>query len=145
MPKHTGKRKSPIERKATHHQEFVGSAEPERAEAEAVKEERVAAAREQDVVHEMAEKLEQEAAKPELRIPRSVEEGKRLLDEGSEMLREKAQERLDGMARPAQKVLELGTAALSLLFAPARIGLRLVMGAVEIPAAIFHVLRRKEA
>ncbi|HEX4383667.1 MAG TPA: hypothetical protein VH083_11980 [Myxococcales bacterium] len=145
MPKHTGKRKSPIERKATHHQEFIGSAAPERAEAEAVKQEHVAAAREQDVVHEMAEKLEEVAAKPELRIPRSVEEGKRMFEDGSEMLREKAQERLDGMARPAQKVLELGTAALSMLFAPARLGLRLVMGAVEIPAAIFHVLRRKEA
>jgi hypothetical protein len=145
MPKHTGKRKSPIERKATHHQEFIGSAAPERAEAEAVKQEHLAEAREQDVVHEMAGKLEEVAAKPELRIPRSVEEGKRMFDDGSEMLREKAQERLDGMARPAQKVLELGTAALSMLFAPARLGLRLVMGAVEIPAAIFHVLRRKEA
>jgi hypothetical protein len=145
MPKHTGKRKSPLERKATQHQEFVGSAAPERAEAEAVKQEHLAEAREQDVVHEMAEKLEEAAARPELRIPRSVEEGKRLVNDGAELLREKAQERLEGMQGPAQKALELGTAALSMLFAPARLGLRLVMGAVEIPAAIFHVLRRKEA
>ena len=40
---------------------------------------------------------------------------------------------------------EKALTALSLLFAPARMGVRLVMGAVEIPAAIFHVLRRKEA
>lgn len=145
MPKHTGKRKSPMERKATQHQEFVGSAAPARAEAAAVKQEHLAEAREQDVVHEMAEKLEEVAEKPDLRIPRSVEEGKRLFDEGAEMLREKAQERLEGLARPAQKLLELGSAALSLLFTPARLGVRLVMGAVEVPAAIFHVLRRKEA
>jgi hypothetical protein len=145
MPKHTGKRKSPLERKATHQQQFVGSAAPERAEAEAVKQEHLAEAREQDVVHEMAEKLEQVAEQPELRIPRSVEEGKRLFEESAEMLREKAQERLEGLAGPAQRALELGTAALSMLFAPARLGLRLVMGAVEIPAAIIHVLRRKEA
>jgi hypothetical protein len=145
MSKQPGKRKSPLERKATQHHDFIGEAASERAQAEAVKLEHLAAKREQDVVQEMAEKLEEVAAKSELRVPRSIEEGKRLLNEGPELLREKAKERLDALPQPAQRVLELASTAISIAFASARLGLRLVMNAVEIPAAVFHSLRRKEA
>jgi hypothetical protein len=144
MSKQTGKRKSPLERKAMQHHDFIGEAGAERAQAETVKQEHLAAEREQDVVREMAGKLEEVAAKPELRIPRSVEEGKRLLNDGPELLREKAQERIEALPPSAHKVLDLAATAISLLFAPARIGLRLVLNAVEISAAVFHSLRRKE-
>jgi hypothetical protein len=145
MSKQTGKRKSPLERNATKHHDFIGEAAPERAQAEAIKKEHLAAEREQEVVQEMAAKLEEAASKPELRIPRSVEEGKRLISEAPELLREKAQERLDSLPPPAHKLLGLASTAISLLFAPARLGLRLMMNAVEIPAAVFQSLRRKEA
>jgi hypothetical protein len=138
-------RKSPLERKATQHHDFIGQAEAERAQAQAVKQEHLAAERTQDVVNEMAEQLQEVAAAPELRIPRSVEEGKRLLEEAPGLLREKAQERLEALPRPAQKIVELGSAALTLFFAPAKLGVRLVMNAVQIPAALFQSLRRKEA
>jgi hypothetical protein len=134
MSKQTGKRKSPLERNATKHHDFIGEAAPERAQAEAIKKEHLAAEREQEA-----------ASKPELRIPRSVEEGKRLISEAPELLREKAQERLDSLPPPAHKLLGLASTAISLLFAPARLGLRLMMNAVEIPAAVFQSLRRKEA
>jgi hypothetical protein len=147
MPKQTGKRghKSPLERKATQHHDFIGEAAPERAQAEAIKKEHLAAEREQDVVQEMAQKLEEVAAKPELRIPRSIEEGKRLISDGPELLREKAQERLSALPQPAQKVVDLAASALTLLFAPARLGLRIARGMVQVPATLFHVLRGKEA
>jgi hypothetical protein len=145
MSKKTGNRKSPLERKATQHHDFIGEAAPERAQAEAVKKERLAAEREQDVVQEMAQKFEEVAARSELRVPRSIKESKRLLNEGPELLREKAKERLDALPQPAHKLLELASMAISIAFAPARLGLRLLMNAVEIPVAVFHSLRRKEA
>jgi hypothetical protein len=145
MSKKTGNRKSPLERKATQHHDFIGEAAPERAQAEAVKKERLAAEREQDVVQEMAQEFEEVAARSELRVPRSIKEGKRLLNEGPELLREKAKERLDALPQPAHKLLELASTAISIAFAPARLGLRLLMNAVEVPVAVFHSLRRKEA
>jgi hypothetical protein len=152
MSKKTGNRKSPLERKATQHHDFIGEAAPERAQAEAVKKERLAAERKQDVVQEMAQEFEEVAARSELRVPRSIKESKRLLkeskrllSEGPELLREKAKERLDALPQPAHKLLELASTAISIAFAPARLGLRLLMNAVEIPVAVFHSLRRKEA
>src|SRR4051812_44193412 len=139
------KRKSPIERKATQHHEFIGEAAAERAKAQEVKKEHLAAEREQDVVREMAAEMREMADKPELRIPRSVEEGKRLFAEAPERLREKAQERLDAMPAPARQLMGYAQAAAGLLFAPARFGVRLVRAAVQLPAAVFHVLRNQEA
>jgi hypothetical protein len=147
MPKQTGKRghKSPLERKATQHHDFIGEAEPERAQAQAVKLEHLAAERQQDVVEEMVEKLEEVAAKPELRIPRTIEEGKRLFAKGPQLLREKALERLDALPQPVHQAVDLASAAMTIAFAPVRLGLRIVRGAMQMPVALFHVLRRKEA
>lgn len=143
----TRKRKdqSPLERKATQHHQFIGEAAEERAEAEQVKREHLEKEREQDVVREMAATLEEVATKPELRVPRSVEEGKRLLAEGPQILREKAQERLDNLPKPFDVALELAQIAGSVAMVPIRLGLRIVRGAVTFPAALVHSLRRQEA
>jgi hypothetical protein len=137
--------RSPLERKATQHHDFVGEAAQERAQAEKTKHEHVEAARDQDVVREMADRFEREAERPELRIPRSVKEGKRLFAEGPALLREKAQERLDALPKQAHVALELVQVAASLLLVPARMGVRLVRSAVQFPSALFHALRRQEA
>jgi hypothetical protein len=137
--------KSPLERKATQHHDFIGEAVQERAQAEEVKREHLEKEREQDVVREMASQLEDVAEKPELRIPRSVEEGKRLLADGPQILREKAQERLDALPQPVNVALELAQIAVAFALAPARLGLRIVSSAVRFPAALFHALRHQEA
>jgi hypothetical protein len=137
--------RSPLERKATQHHDFVGEAAPERAQAEKTKHEHVEAARDQDVVREMADRVEQEAERPELRIPRSVKEGKRLFARGPELLREKAQERLAALPKQAHVALELVQVAASLVLVPVRMGTRLVRSAVQFPSALFHALRRQEA
>ena len=67
MSKQTGKgsrhqrRASAIERKATQHQDFVGQADVERAEAEFRKHERVQAEENHEVVREMAAEIEKVA------------------------------------------------------------------------------------
>jgi hypothetical protein len=137
--------KSPLERKATQHHDFIGEAAAERRKAEETKQEHLAAKREQDVVREMAAKLEEVAVKPELRIPRSIEEGKRLIADGPELLREKAQERLDALPEPAHQALEVAQAAAVFLLAPLRLGIRLTRGVLQFPAALVHALRRTEA
>ncbi|HEY2030354.1 MAG TPA: hypothetical protein VGH20_14210 [Myxococcales bacterium] len=136
---------SPLERKATQHHDFIGEASQERAKAEEVKREHLEKEREQEVVREMAAKLDEVAAKPELRVPRSVEEGKRLLAEGPQILREKAQERLDNLPKPLNVAVELAQIAGTVALVPFRLGLRVVRGAVTFPAALFHALRRQEA
>jgi hypothetical protein len=137
--------KSPLERKATQHHDFIGEAAQERAHAEEVKREHLEKEREHDVVREMAATLEEVAEKPELRIPRSVEEGKRLLADGPQILREKAQERLDNLPKPVNVAVELAQLAGSLALTPFRLGLRVVRGAVTFPSALLHALRRQEA
>ena len=137
--------RSPLERKATQHHDFVGEAAPERAQAEKTKQQHVEAEREEDVVREMAAQFEREAERPELRIPRSVEEGKRLLAGGPELLREKARERLDALPKQAHVAFELAQVAASLVLVPARMGLRFVRSAIQFPSALLQALRRQEA
>jgi hypothetical protein len=136
---------SPLERKATQHHDFIGEATQERAQAEEVKREHLEKEREQEVVREMAATLEEVAQKPELRVPRSVEEGKRLLAEGPQILREKAQERLENLPKPVNIAVELAQIAGSVALVPFRLGMRIVRGAVTFPAALVHALRRQEA
>ena len=100
MAKHTGKgrqrRASTLEGKATQHKQFIGQADAERAEAELHKRQHL----EEDVVQEMNAELQHLADKgdgsagPEIpfRIPRSIEEGKRIIQEAPEALRERVEE-----------------------------------------------------
>lgn len=100
MAKQTGKgrqrRASTLEGKATQHKQFIGQADAERAEAEQRKREHL----EQDVVKEMNAELQHLADKDDgslgpqipFRIPRSIEEGKRIIQEAPEALRERVEE-----------------------------------------------------
>ena len=162
MSKHTDKasrRRSALERKATQHHDFVGQAEPERAEAEQRKHERVEEERNKEVVREMAAELEQAAGVrskgqpgdgalgPEIpfRLPRSIDEGKRLIREAPEVLRDKARERLEKLPEPAQKALRAADTALQILLIPARMGLQVAREILRAPAALLRTLRHREA
>lgn len=158
MPK-TGKgsrqrREAALQRKATQHHDFVGGADKERAEAEFRKHERVEAERTEEAVHEMAAELEQAAGLkndggtgPEipLRIPRSVEEGKRIIREAPDAMREKARERLEKLPERTQKAIELAQTAAGLFFAPVRIGYAIAREVLRVPMAMIRVLRHREA
>jgi hypothetical protein len=160
VAKQTGKgrghqrRVSAMERKATRHQEFVGAADAQRAEAEAQKRGRVEAEQEREVVREMADELEQAAGVkgdgaigPEfpLRIPRSVDEAKEIAREAPEVLREKARERLEKLPQPAQKALHVAGSAASVLLAPLRFGLQIALEVVRLPLSVLRALREREA
>ncbi len=160
MSKQTGKgsrhqrRASAIERKATEHQQFVGSAEAERAEADHRKQERLQQEENREVVREMAAELEQAAGLkgdgaigPEfpLRVPRSIEEAKDVVREAPEALREKARERLRKLPEPAQKALRFAASTADLFFAPLRIGAHVAREAARLPFAMLRALRGREA
>lgn len=157
MPRQTGKgshkrKEAAFERRATQHTDFVGQAAPKQAEAEQRKHARVEAERSHDTVREMAAELEQFAglkerpAGPDLfRIPRSIDEGKRLIREAPDALREKARERLELLPEPAQKAMRMAQGAAELLFVPARFGLGIVRELVRLPSALLRILRHREA
>lgn len=158
MPRQTGKgsrqrRASALERKATQHHEFIGEAAPERKEAEARKHEHLDAERNADVVREMASELNELAEeRPGLRVPRSLEEGKRLLRdapgvlrEAPERLREKAEERLSSMPPPAQSAVRIARSTASLMLLPMRMTLRVALEVAALPFAVLRVLRHREA
>ena len=160
MPKQTGKgsrqrREAALERKATHHQEFIGGADAERAEAQFRKQERVEADRNEEAVREMAKELEQAAGLaqgdgaigPELplRIPRSIAEGKRMIREAPDALREKARERLEKMPEPARKAAELAQVTAALFLLPLRIGYGIAREVLRVPGAMLRALRQREA
>jgi hypothetical protein len=139
---------SRLTRKATQHQDFIGGSETDRAEAEHRKLERVAAEREKDVVREMASELTDLAAKPELRVPRSLEEGKQLVAEAREKVaeaREKLDERVEALPPLAKDTVGLARATLNFLLLPARLGLRFLHDVAHLPGALVHALRKQEA
>jgi len=146
------KKESALERKATKHHDFIGEAEPERAEAKLRKHERL----ERETVRAMAAEFESVAKGsngaigPEipLRIPRAIGEAKRILEEAPDLLeklRTKAEDRLAHLPPPFKRVIELGESAAGLLFAPFRIGWRLTREFLAVPAAMLRVLRQQEA
>lgn len=159
MPKQTGKgshhkrKEAAFERSAMQHTNFIGQAEPLRAEAEQRKREHLEAERSHDTVREMAAELEQfaglkespKAAEVSFRIPRSIDEGKRLIREAPDALREKARERLELLPEPAQRAMELAQSAAELIFVPVRFGLGIVRELVRIPGTMLRMLRHKEA
>ena len=160
MAKHTSKgsrhhrRASPIERKATHHHEFIGEADAERAEAEFRKHQRQQADENREVVREMASEIERAAGVkgdgaigPEfpLRMPRSIEEAKELVRDVPEALRDKARERIDKLPEPALKALQVAESALTVLVIPIRLGLRIAREVARLPFNILRGLRQREA
>jgi len=159
VSKQTGKgsqrRRQALERKATQHHDVIGEAGPERAEAEFRKHERLEEERNVETVREMAKELEQVAGVskgdgaigPELpfRLPRSVEEGKRLIREAPDALRDKARERLEKMPEPAQKAILVAESMVQVMFAPMRIGWALARELMRLPVALLRVLRQQEA
>jgi hypothetical protein len=151
VPRQTGKgsskrREAAFERKAMQHHDFIGQSETERAEAEFRKQERLAGQRADDTVHAMAEKLEELAEKDQagLRLPRSVAEGKQLLREGPEALREKARERLAQLPEPARNLVQRAEDIAALLFAPVRIGWAVAREIVRFPVGMLRALRERE-
>ena len=91
--------------------------------------------------------LKEEPKNPELsfRIPRSVDEGKRLIRDAPDALREKARERLELLPEPAQKAMQMARGATELLFVPVRFGLGIVRELVRLPVTMFRILRHREA
>jgi hypothetical protein len=148
------RRAAAIERKATHHHQFIGEAAAERAESELQKHERLQAEENREVVRQMASEMEEAAgtrgdgaAGPEfpLRIPRSVEEARDLVREAPDAFREKARERLSNLPEPAQKVLHVAESAIAVLFIPMRLGLTIAYEAVRLPFRILRGMRQREA
>ena len=156
MPKHSGKgshhkrKEAAFERSAMQHTNFIGQAETLRAQAERTKQEHLEAERTQDAVREMAAELEQFAGlkdgpKAPFRIPRSIDEGKRLISEAPDALREKARERLDQLPDSAKAAVALAQSTAELFFVPVRFGLGIVRELVRLPATMLRILRHREA
>jgi hypothetical protein len=144
-PRGRRRREAAFEQRATHHHEFIGEADPERAEAEFRKHERL----ETEAVREMASQFERlsgahdGAIGPEIpfRIPRSIDEAKDTM----EKLRDKAEERLEEMPETVQRAIHLGESVLGLMLVPVRFGVRLVRDVLAVPAAMLRILTRQEA
>lgn len=173
MSKHTGKgrpgkgsqkkKEAAFNRHAAGHampqHPFVGDAEPERAEAEFRKADRMAREGENSVVREMAEQLDEEANR--LSPPASFREGVEMLKElrtpeAREELREKARRRLDRMPdeirarvkqmpQPVQFAVELAERAANLAMKPIQRGVKLVSEVLRVPGALYRILTHHEA
>jgi hypothetical protein len=151
VARQTGKgrqrRQAAFERRATQHHDFVGDAEGERAEAEFRKHERLEAEGVHDGPHGHGHETP-------LRIPRSIDEGKRLVEEGRrlvreapEALREKARERLGQMpgARSAISAMGVAREAVWLVLTPVRVGVAVAREVLRVPMSMIRVLRHQEA
>ena len=147
MSKHAGRghgrREAALERKAFKHNEFVGDADKDRAVQQNA-----------GTVKEMARELEEAAglrgdgaAGPEIpfRIPRSIEEGKRMVREAPEAMREKARERLSSLPEPARKYVDLVGTVAGFAMVPVRLGWNIARDLVRLPFAMFRALREREA
>ena len=147
-----GKKEPAFARKATQHQDFIGQAAPERAEAELRKHERVEQEHEKFVVEEMAKTLEDVVEKSApilpLRQPTSILDGISMLKETAspetfEKLRAKAEERLADLPAPLQRAVEMATRVTNLLTPPISAALRLVATVLRTPAAMVRMLARR--
>ncbi len=122
MAKQTGKgrqrRAGALERKAMQHHDFIGETDPERAEAEFRKHERLQDEENREIVHEMAAELNDLASSES-----APQAGMQL----------------------AQQVFHVATAAAGVLLVPARIGLRLAREVMRLPFTVVTVLREREA
>lgn len=155
MTRQTGKghrrsREAALERKATQHREFVGDADAERAEAEFRKHDRLEAEQNAETVKEMARELENAAGLrtdgsmgPEIpfRIPRSIEEGKKIIREAPDAMREKARERIEKLPEPARKAVEIAGDLAGLAMIPVRLGWNIARDLLRVPFAMVRALR----
>lgn len=148
-----GKKEPVFARKAVHHHQFIGEAEPERHAAEAMKNERVEKEHEKFVVEEMARELEDVVEQSEpvlpLRMPTSIRDGISMLKETAspetfEKLRAKAEERMAELPRPFHVALEMAQRATKFLAEPVALGVRLVSSIVKTPAAMLRLLTRRQ-
>lgn len=174
MPKGTGQRghrtkgDSALSRKATHHHDFVGQAEPDRDKSRELQQERIRRDQEKlekETVKEMARELEEvsgvaeppqapaeadgarsaaEPEKPGLQFPGSLREGIELIrrrgPQALDALRAKAEERLGDMPAPVRAAVHLTERAVLLALWPVRVGARLFGRALETPAALVRIL-----
>ena len=147
-----GKKEPASARKATQHQEFIGQAEPERAEAELRKQEHVEQEHEKFVVEEMGKTLEDVVEKSAkvlpLRRPTSIRDGISMLKQTAspetfEKLRAKAEERLSDLPHPLQLALEMATRLTHLLAAPFSAGVRMISAVLRTPMAMVRMLARR--
>lgn len=158
MPHKPGKghhrREAALERKATQRHDFIGEADAERAEAKFREHEKLTSERNADTVKEMASELEELAGVkqdgsmgPEIpfRIPRSVDEGRRMIREAPEKLREKARERLEKLPEPAQKAIGFAETVAGFALIPVRLGWGLARELFQVPLEMLRVLRQREA
>jgi hypothetical protein len=109
LPRQTSKggrhtrRESRLTQKATHRHQYIGDSEAERAESEYQKFEHLKAERKKDSDRERAAEMRSLKAQSELRIPRSIDEGRKLIAD----TRELAAQRLDeGRKIAAQRIDE---------------------------------------
>jgi hypothetical protein len=147
---HRRSREAALERKATQHREFVGDADAERAEAEFRKHDRLEAEQNAETVKEMARELENAAGLrtdgsmgPEIpfRIPRSIEEGKKIIREAPDAMREKARERIEKLPEPARKAVEIAGDLAGLAMIPVRLGWNIARDLLRVPFAMVRALR----
>jgi hypothetical protein len=173
MAKAGGKRASKkaedaLSRKATHHHDFVGQAEADRAQSRAVEQARIERDHrelEKEVVREMASELEQMAglAQPaastsapreqtaseptHIRPPQSQGSVRDTIDllrrgapEALDALRAKAEERLERMPWPVKSAIHLTERAFGLALWPVRTSVHLMGRVLETPAALLRIL-----
>ena len=158
MSRQTGKgshrrKEAALERKATQRHRFIGEADTERAEAEFRKHERLESEESAETIREMARELERVAGirtdgamGPEIpfRIPRSIEEGKRIIREAPEAMREKARERLEKLPEPARQAIDLIGTLAGLAMVPVRLGYGIARDLLRVPMEMFRLLRQRE-
>src|SRR5262249_34768443 len=79
------------------------------------------------------------------RVPRSIEEGRTILRETPEAMREKARERRAKLPEPARKAIDVAGAVAGLAMIPVRFGWNVAADLVRVPVAMFRVLRQRES
>jgi hypothetical protein len=161
---HKSKAEEVLSRKATQHHDFVGQAEGDREQSRAIEQQRIRRDQkdlEKEVVQEMATELEQMAgvaqpppapetppreatSKPPFEMPKNLREGIDLLrrrgPEALEMLRAKAEQRLEQMPAPVKGAVHLTERAVGLALWPVRASVHFLGRVLETPAALVRIL-----
>ncbi len=78
------------------------------------------------------------------RIPRSIDEGKRMVREAPELLREKARERIEKLPEPARNAISAAEDVFGLMMVPARFFYALARDVLKVPFAMVRTLRQRE-
>jgi hypothetical protein len=156
-PKHKSRAEAVLARKAVQHHDFVGDAEPEREKSRAEEEQRIEHDHEQlekEIVREMGEELEAEAAASPIAEllrsrPKSIGEAVQLLRakgpgvaeelrQRAEELRSLAEKRLASMPAPIRDTVRLYERAFGLLIVPVKLSVHAVARALRTPADLLR-------